>query len=160
MEKIIVSELKKEDITEAAKIIEQVENMHLSERTDIFLEKKTDWKIALENMMNEDDSVIIVAKERNIICGVCEAVIKHCGDNIETHVRDILFIEYIGVKEEYRRNNVGTMLLNEIKSIAKSKNITTLELNVWGFNTEAVKFYENNGMKVKRTIYEYNIDKE
>jgi ribosomal protein S18 acetylase RimI-like enzyme len=102
---------------------------------------------------------MIVAKEDNNIVGTCVAEIKHLGDDEVTKRRDILFIEYIIVKDEYKRLGIGTAMLNHMKEFVKENNISSLELTVWGYNTGAIEFYNKN-LKVKRSIYEYMSDEE
>lgn len=39
----------------------------------------------------------------------------------------------------------------------KEKNIDNIELVVWGFNENAIKFYENLGMSIKNLKFEQKI---
>lgn len=160
MEKVVISKLEIEDIAHAAKLIQALHEKMVDMRRDIFIPKQENWKEYLESKLENEDYVLLVARDENKVVGVCSAEIKHLGDNVETRIRDILFIDYIAVDEEYRRCKIGTKLLDEIKKIAMDQDISTVELNVWGFNENAIKFYDNNQMKPKRIVYEYLIDKE
>ena len=160
MEKVIISKLNKENIPQAAKLIQALHNTVLEKRKDMFLPKEENWEEYLTNKMEDKNFILLVACKENKIVGVCSAEIKHCGDGKETCIRDILFIDYIAVDEQNRRFKIGTKLLDEIKKIAKEEDVSTVELNVWGFNTGAIQFYEKNEMKPKRIVYEYLIDKE
>lgn len=160
MESVIISKLEKQDIIEAAKLIQSVHDKMVNERKDIFIPKEEDWEEYLESKLDNQDFVLLAARKEDRIVGVCTAEIKHLGDGQSTCIRDILFIDYIAVDEKCRRCKIGTKLLNEIKNIAKERKISTVELNVWGFNTGAIDFYNNNQMKQKRIVYEYLIDKE
>ena len=160
MENIVISRLESKHIVEAAKLIIPLHNLMVKERQDIFISKDEDWGNYLKIKLQDNDWIMLVALYKDKVVGVCTAEIKHCGDGIETRVRDILFIDYIAVDEEYRRCGVGTKLIDEIKKNAKCRNVKTVELNVWGFNDSAIKFYEKNNMKPKRIVYEYLIDKE
>ena len=73
--------------------------------------------------------------------------------------RKVLFIEYIIVEDKYKRHGIGTALLNNMKNFVKENNISSLELTVWGYNEDAIKFYNKN-LKVKRSIYEYIVSEE
>lgn len=160
MDKVIISGLKKQDVSEASKLIQPLHNKMIEIRKDIFIHKEENWEEYLESKLVNDDYVLLVARTQTKVVGVCTAEIKHLGDGTETCIRDILFIDYIAVDEAYRRCKIGTRLLDEIKNIAKERKISTVELNVWGFNTGAIDFYEKNEMKQKRIVYEYLIDKE
>jgi len=160
MENIVISRLEQKHIQEAAKLIQPLHNTMIENRRDTFIPKNENWGEYLATKLQDEDWVMLVALNEDVVVGVCTAEIKHCGDNIDTRVRDILFIDYIAVSEEHRRCKIGTKLLDEIKKIAIEQEISTVELNVWGFNENAIKFYENNKMKPKRIVYEYLIDKE
>ena len=159
MEKVVISRLGLKDIKQASLLIEQLHNQIIQKRKDIFISNENDWEAYLRSKLQNNDYVLLKADINDEVVGVCICEIKHCGDGVETKVRDILFIEYIVVNEKYRRCKIGTKLLDEIKQIAKENKISTVELNVWGFNNDAINFYNNNQMKQKRIIYEYLIDK-
>lgn len=160
MKNVVISRLEQKDISEAAKLIVPLHQSMVQERKDIFISKTEDWEEYLTAKLQDKDWIMLVALSYDKVVGVCTAEVKHCGDDIETRVRDILFIDYIAVDEEYRRCGVGTKLLDKIKSLAKIRKVQTVELNVFGFNESAIKFYEKNSMKPKRIVYEYLIDKE
>lgn len=160
MENIIISKLKKKDIHKAAELLQRVQQVVDEKRSDIFIKKEYDWEKDLEEKLTDKDFVLLSASMGDNLVGICYSQIKHCGDGVETCIRDILFIDYITVDEKYRRLKIGTKLIDEIKSIARDKRISSVELNVWGFNSGAISFYEKNDMQPKRIVYEFFVDKE
>ena len=159
MKNIVISKLEIEDVKEAAKLVAYLADYTLDKRPDIFIPNYENWETNLRERIESSDYHMIVAKEDNNIVGTCVAEIKHLGDNEITKIRDILFIEYIIVKDEYKRLGIGTAMLNHMKEFVKENNISSLELTVWGYNEDAIKFYNKN-LKVKRSIYEYMSDEE
>ena len=159
MKNIVISKLEMEDVKEAAKLVASLADYTLDKRPDIFIPNYENWESNLRDRIESSDYHMIVAKEDNNIVGTCVAEIKHLGDDEVTKRRDILFIEYIIVKDEYKRLGIGTSMLNHMKEFVKKNNIPSLELTVWGYNEDAIKFYNKN-LKVKRTIYEYMTDEE
>ena len=159
MKNIVISKLEMEDVKEAAKLVASLADYTLDKRPDIFIPNYENWETNLRERIESSDYHMIVAKEDNNIVGTCVAEIKHLGDDEVTKRRDILFIEYIIVKDEYKRLGIGTAMLNHMKQFVKGNNISSLELTVWGYNEDAIKFYNKN-LKVKRTIYEYMSDEE
>ena len=159
MKNIVISKLELEDVKEAAKLVASLADYTLDKRPDIFIPNYENWESNLRERIESSDYHMIVAKEDNNIVGTCVAEIKHLGDDEVTKRRDILFIEYIIVKDEYKRLGIGTAMLNHMKQFVKTNNISSLELTVWGYNTGAIEFYNKN-LKVKRSIYEYMSDEE
>ncbi len=159
MKNIVISKLEMEDVKEAAKLVASLADYTLDKRPDIFIPNYENWESNLRERIESSDYHMIVAKEDNNIVGTCVAEIKHLGDDEVTKRRDILFIEYIIVKDEYKRLGIGTAMLNHMKEFVKKNNIPSLELTVWGYNEDAIKFYNKN-LKVKRSIYEYMSDEE
>ena len=69
----------------------------------------------------------------------------------------VFSIDEICVDENYRKNGIGTMLIEEAKILAKENNCCRLELNCWEFNKDAMRFYINQGFEVQRRFLEINI---
>jgi ribosomal protein S18 acetylase RimI-like enzyme len=40
--------------------------------------------------------------------------------------------------------------MQNIEHIAKEKNYTSIEFNVWAFNSNAIEFYKRNGFSMSR----------
>lgn len=53
------------------------------------------------------------------------------------------FLDLLYVDEEYRGQNIGTKLLNQIEDFAKKENLTGIRMETWDF--QARGFYEKNG---------------
>ena len=51
--------------------------------------------------------------------------------------------------KNHRRKGIAKKLFSYLTLKAKENNIDSIELNVWSFNTEAIKFYESMGMNIK-----------
>ena len=74
--------------------------------------------------------------------------------NNETILTDINMVKY-GITQY--DGEVECFIKNEeVKKIAKENNCSSIELNVWAFNNEDIKFYEEIGMSVKTMILEKN----
>ena len=71
--------------------------------------------------------------------------------------RRILNIKEISVKKGEQRQGIGKKLYNEITKLVKKQDIDSIELLVWRFNREAIKFYESLNMKVKNIRFEQKL---
>lgn len=87
----------------------------------------------LNSFFNSGDYKIIVARSDKVLCAY---LIIHISDKID--------IEKIYVDPNYRKQNIGTKLLNEIDKLNLNRKII-LEVNE--NNTTAINFYKKNGFK-------------
>ena len=60
------------------------------------------------------------------------------------------FLDLLYVDEEYRGQDIGTKLINEIEKLAKSKKLIGVRMETWDF--QAREFYEKNGYEVYATF--------
>lgn len=66
------------------------------------------------------------------------------------------YIMTIGVLDEYRKNNIGTNILNQIISIGLKDSLCIgVMLDVINYNYSAIKFYKKNSFKKVSTIKNY-----
>lgn len=61
------------------------------------------------------------------------------------HRRKRLRITNISVDKDYRRNNLGTLLMDKAKSIAMTEHFRAIILETQTFNTKAIEFYLSQG---------------
>jgi len=54
-------------------------------------------------------------------------------------------VDDLSVRSDYRKNGIGTLLMDKLEELAKKNKIYEIELNVWCFNKGAINFYENKG---------------
>lgn len=64
------------------------------------------------------------------------------------------------VSEQFRGNQIGTLLMNEVIQVCEQQNIEVLTLEVRPSNTYAIKMYEDLGFKVSHIRKNYYANKE
>ena len=156
-EKIIIRKAEIEDFYKVHRLIMQVHKLHVKERTDIYKDVDPMNFEEFKNELSNSNNIYLVAQLENKIVGICFSQIKEISNNRIMKNRKILNIGDICVDEKYQRNGIGKKLYNQIVQIAKEKNIHNVELMVWNFNKNAIKFYENLGMNVKNLKFEQEI---
>jgi ribosomal protein S18 acetylase RimI-like enzyme len=68
-----------------------------------------------------------------------------------------LYIQEIYVKPSYRKKSIGRDLLEKIENEGRKLGADRMDLTVWAFNKNAIKFYEYCGMEEQRIILEKKI---
>jgi GNAT superfamily N-acetyltransferase len=70
------------------------------------------------------------------------------------------YLEDIIVKEEHRRNGLGTLLFDKVVEFAKQNNAARLRWQVLDWNTPAIKFYEKYDAVFEKEWLTYKLTKE
>lgn len=154
---IVIRKAKNEDFNKIHKLVMQVHKLHIKERSDIYKDiDPLTLQEFIENLSN-NNNIYIVAEQENKIVGICFSQIREISNNKIMKDRKTLYIEDICVDKSKQRKGIGKKLYEQLVYIAKEKNIDNIELMVWGFNVDAIKFYENLGMKVKNLKFEQKI---
>lgn len=101
---------------------------------------------------------ILVAEGENAIVGfACMKLVDHPGSPYRLPQK-YLDVDEFGVDECVRRQGVGRALFEAVREYAKSLGVSRIELNMWEFNQEALKFYESIGFSTYRRYMEFTID--
>ena len=150
----MIREMLLEDYEEVKELFYEVHNLHLENRPDIYIDGNPLPLKYFEELLNDKENLNYVYILDNKVVGVLTADIKTTMDNYIIKSRRVCFIESLGVKENYQHQGIGRKLYEYLKNEVKSKNIDAIELNVWGFNENAIRFYESLGMNIKNIKYE------
>lgn len=102
----------------------------------------------LSSTLNKETYYYFVAK-------VADKIIGYISAELLVDHFDILAI---AVLDDYRRQNVATMLLNRLLDICKELNIENVFLEVRCNNLSAIKFYEKTGFEKISTRKNYYKD--
>ncbi len=145
------------DYKNIKKLINQIQEIHLNKRPDIFNNEDSFSYEDFEISLKDKNTLNYVYEENNIIKGYIMARIKEVGLIPVMNKRTILFIEDIVVDKNYYNEGIGTKLFTFIEEKAQLLNINSIELNVWNLNENAIKFYEKMGFKPQRMQMEKRV---
>ena len=70
------------------------------------------------------------------------------------------YLEDIIVKEDSRRNGIGTLLFDRVVAFAKENNAARLRWQVLDWNTPAIRFYEKYNAVFEQEWLTYKLTKE
>ena len=123
-----------------------LEDIHQINNIETTLEHRILSYDLLSSTLNKDMYYYFVAKINEKIIGyiAAEFLVDHF---------DLLAI---AVSNDYRRQNIATMLLNKLLNTCKELDITDIFLEVRCNNLSAIKFYERNGFEkisVRKNYY-------
>lgn len=140
----------------------QVLEVHHQGRPDLFKANVKKYQDAeLKTILTDDTRPIFVAvNENEEVLGYAFCIFQQLIDhNILTDVKT-LYIDDLCVDASLRNQHIGSALYQYVLNFAKESQCYNLTLNVWAFNTSAMKFYEKCGLKPQKinmeTILEVN----
>ena len=151
MNRIEIIKPKVENQVEINNLAKQVHKLHVNWNPDMFLDVEQVIPIERLKKLLETESIYI-AKIENKIVGYIIIDIKE-QDNGFIRYRKILSIDTLCIDEKFRGQGIGTKMLEFAKRLGKEKNCTDMHLTVNPNNKNAIKVYENFGMKVNNISY-------
>lgn len=147
MEKIVIRYSLIEDYEKVEEIMEQVQELHIGWRPDIY--KPANIVLPYEEFNKAvNQKTFIVAEYNGNVVGILSYLYRHIEADKQV-TRDVIFIDCVAVEEKYRGNGIGHELLEFVKNIVREKNLDGLELQVNAKNVKAKKMYESYGFVEK-----------
>ena len=136
-----------EDYDAICKIMNQVQELHVQWRPDIF--KSTSDVMSKEFFQDAvANELFYVAEMASKITGVMGLEIRHIESPLHI-TREVLFIDSMAVEEAFRGKGIGHAFFSKVKEIAMSKNCDGIELQVNAKNKLAYKMYSKFGFTEK-----------
>ncbi|MBO4392293.1 MAG: GNAT family N-acetyltransferase [Clostridia bacterium] len=144
------------DIPAVLNLLSQVLAVHAQGRPDIFKSNVTKYgDNELKEIFADEKKPVFVAEINDAVAGYAFCQLQRIENSSVLKPVKTLYIDDLCVDENLRGHKTGTALFEAVKSFAKSQNCHNITLNVWSFNTPALKFYESLGMKPQREYKEY-----
>lgn len=109
---------------------------HFFSSTDDFI---ANYKDELEYSLNDPTQNVFVALSEGTIVGYVTASINFPSSYYNTG--NVCTIGDIMVLEEFQNNGIGDKLVDEVKKWAVSRDIKTIQLNVFSKNQKALAFF-------------------
>lgn len=145
----MIREMNLNDYEDVRILVKQIHELHLSNRPDIYNDGESFPKEYFKKVLNDANNLNYVYVENKKIVGALNASLQHTNPLPIIKPRTFYFIENIVVDKNHRRKGIAKKLFHYLTLKTKENNIDSIELNVWSFNTEAIKFYESMGMNIK-----------
>jgi ribosomal protein S18 acetylase RimI-like enzyme len=104
-------------------------------------------KETLGQLMRRDDSEILVAEAAGKLAGLIEVHVRQDADEATLVRHQYVELQSLVILEPFRRNGIGTRLVEVARQWAREKGATEMRLGVWEFNQAARAFYESVGLR-------------
>lgn len=149
------------DIPGILSLLRQVGQVHHVGRPDIFragAQKYDDRQVAA--MLGDPENPIFVAAGDGKVLGYGFCFLKnYAGDPVIADHRE-LYIDDLCVDENCRGQHIGSKLYDHICGYARSLGCSSVTLNVWCCNPNAMAFYEKLGLKPQKVGMEMRLEND
>lgn len=158
--KLSIREAVSDDYLNISKLTLEVHSLHLKNRPDVYLDISNPLaKEYFDNLLSDINTKIFVAENTVNKELAAYSILKAMStQSIPILVpQKFVYIDDFSVNSKYRKNGIGKLLFNHIVEYSKSISAASLQLTVWEFNKDAIKFYEAMGMKTRNRRLELKI---
>ena len=146
-----------EDIEKILELEKQVFDIHFNARPDRIKKIPANYD-RVKSIIESNDSKIFVAINDKDVLGYCTICIRSIKDHVMLHDMINIVIDDMCIDENQRNKGIGKFFFEEVKNFAKNTGAKNIELNVWEFNENAIKFYEKIGMKTITRKMEFKVE--
>ena len=145
----------KNEIPGMIELLKQVGEVHHQIRPDLFRSGAQKYsEDDLEQLLMDPARPIFGAVEDGKLLGYCFCILEEVKGNTVLRDTKTLYIDDLCVDENCRGLGIATKLYDTVSRYAKSIGCGSITLNVWCGNDNAMKFYENRGMKPRKIYME------
>jgi GNAT superfamily N-acetyltransferase len=126
-----------------------VQRLHVENHPDIFkMPQNDDFAVSFfDERLVDPKTRIFIAEENGTAlgCVVCKLVERE--ENPFTVAMRYLLVDQISVQPETQGKGVGKALIEQVEALAREWNVSRVQLDSWGFNTNAHAFFEKMGFE-------------
>ena len=137
-----------DEVIKLYKELYEAETIYDNNLTDEYL---LDDKLenTIKKRIKSRKEIFLVVEIDNKLIGLIDGYIL---ENIH-HKEKVVYLDHLCVDEKYRKQNIGTTLINEFSNIAKKKGAKLIMLNAFENNTKAINLYKKLGFREHSLYY-------
>lgn len=150
-------EATKSDYEVVHQIQKQVHEIHTKERPDHYKMADTTLDREYFNSLIDGENTKVFLMEEDQPIAYTIITIKNTKERPILVPKKVVYMDDFGVESKYRGKGLGKMFFEKILEFAKNMEADSLELGVWEFNENAIKFYESMNLKAKMRRMEIDL---
>ena len=147
-----IRDMESKDYPEIDRLMKELHELHVKGRPDLYTELKHPYsREEFEKIVSEPEIIAILAEEKSVVIGLCIGTLRKKSGMVEMKT---MYIEDLIVDRNFRGKGIASQLYEEMEERGRNTGAKRLDLMVWEFNSDAKRFYEKQGMRPQRYIYE------
>ncbi|MDD5898269.1 MAG: GNAT family N-acetyltransferase [Clostridia bacterium] len=152
---VILREAGLEELARIAALKRQIHQLHVNGRPDLF--RPFSGEEAFAEYAIAKNCALLLAEINGEPVGYVLVQYVNRSSNPYMNERRFVHVEEFCVEDSHHRMGIGRRLMEGLRELARKNGYSRIELDVWGFNESARRFYEAMGMKPFRTFMELNV---
>lgn len=148
------------DYFEINNLVVEVHNLHVKNRPDVYVQVDIPlMREEFDRILSDKDTKVFVVEDVTTRELTAYSIVKITAPRsiVIFNSSKFAYIDDFCVKSTYQKKGIGRMLFDYIVNYAKSEGATSIQLVVWEFNNDAIKFYETLGMSTRNRRMEIDI---
>lgn len=141
--------LREDDYDAARALYEQVQSLHTENLSHIFAPTEVFDRDFFAQMLSTSGATLVAELDGRVVA-LCVMQCKTAPNVPTFQPRRYAYVDDLCVDEACRRRGIGRSLMTAVFMLARAHGVSSIELNVWGFNESAIRFYESLGMTCQR----------
>lgn len=147
-----IRDMESKDYPEIDRLMKELHELHVKGRPDLYTELEHPYsQEEFEKIVDDPETIAIVSQEEDKVIGLCIGTLRKKSGMVEMRT---LYMDDLVVDRDYRGKGIASQLYREMEERGRKAGAKRLDLMVWEFNERARRFYENQGMRPQRYIYE------
>lgn len=147
-----IRDMESKDYPEIDRLMKELHELHVKGRPDLYTELEHPYsREEFEKIVSDPEIIAILAEEKSVIIGLCIGTLRKKSGMVEMKT---MYIEDLIVDRNFRGKGIASQLYEEMEERGRNTGAKRLDLMVWEFNSDAKRFYEKQGMRPQRYIYE------
>ncbi|OUN25895.1 GNAT family N-acetyltransferase [Blautia sp. An81] len=147
-----IRDMESKDYPEIDRLMKELHELHVKGRPDLYTELEHPYsREEFEKIVSNPGIIAILAEEKSVVIGLCIGTLRKKSGMVEMKT---MYIEDLIVDRNFRGKGIASQLYEEMEERGRNTGAKRLDLMVWEFNSDAKRFYEKQGMRPQRYIYE------
>ena len=130
-----------------ATLLQPIQKLHADRYPDLFKYPLNHGAITtfFSKQLSKPNAAFFIAQAEDRPVGYLWCTLEKHGGGLFKHPHSKVYIHHISVNPESQGKGAGRHLLAAAERFAESNGITKIELDSWGFNSQAHNFFEGMG---------------
>lgn len=147
-----IRDMESKDYPEIDRLMKELHELHVKGRPDLYTELEHPYsREEFEKIVSDPEIIAILAEEKSVVIDLCIGTLRKKSGMVEMKT---MYIEDLIVDRNFRGKGIASQLYEEMEERGRNTGAKRLDLMVWEFNSDAKRFYEKQGMRPQRYIYE------